>query len=63
MRWGHDGGEIYVKVPSMKVTELAETVTPEAKQKVVGIPLVKLHEQILVGVEDAFHTYECPRHY
>ena len=58
------GGEIYVKkIPSMKVTELAETVAPEAKQKVVGIRAgEKLHEQ-MIGVEDAFHTYEYPEHY
>ena len=58
------GGEIYVKkIPSMKVTELAETVAPEAKQKVVGIRAgEKLHEQ-MIGVEDAFYTYEYPEHY
>ncbi len=57
----HDmkGGEIYVKkIPSMKVTELAKTVAPNAKQEIVGIrPGEKLHEQ-MIGIEDAPFTYK-----
>ncbi|NHI01393.1 UDP-N-acetylglucosamine 4,6-dehydratase (inverting) [Oceanimonas sp. MB9] len=58
------GGEIYVKkIPSMKVTDLAHVVAPEAKQEVVGIrPGEKLHEQ-MIGAEDAYFTYEYPEHY
>ncbi|MCC4264614.1 UDP-N-acetylglucosamine 4,6-dehydratase (inverting) [Oceanimonas baumannii] len=58
------GGEIYVKkIPSMKVTDLAHVVAPEAKQEVVGIrPGEKLHEQ-MIGAEDAYYTYEYPEHY
>ena len=58
------GGEIYVKkIPSMKVTDLAKVVAPEAKQKIVGIrPGEKLHEQ-MIGPEDAYFTYEYPEHY
>ncbi|CAP42645.1 UDP-N-acetylglucosamine 4,6-dehydratase (inverting) [Bordetella petrii] len=58
------GGEIYVKkIPSMKVTDLARVVAPEARQEVVGIrPGEKLHEQ-MIGAEDSFHTYEYPEHY
>ena len=58
------GGEIYVKkIPSMKVTDLARVLAPEAKQEVVGIrPGEKLHEQ-LIGAEDAYFTYEYPEHY
>jgi len=58
------GGEIYVKkIPSMKVTELARVVAPEARQEVVGIrPGEKLHEQ-MIGSEDSFHTYEYPEHF
>ncbi|MDX1766094.1 MAG: UDP-N-acetylglucosamine 4,6-dehydratase (inverting) [Candidatus Saccharimonadales bacterium] len=58
------GGEIYVKkIPSMKVTDLARVVAPEAKQEVVGIrPGEKLHEQ-MIGAEDAYYTYEYPEHY
>ena len=53
------GGEIYVKkIPSMKVSDLARVLAPEAKQKIVGIrPGEKLHEQ-MIGLEDALFTYE-----
>ena len=58
------GGEIYVKkIPSMKVTDLAHAIAPEAKQEVVGIrPGEKLHEQ-MIGVEDAYYTYEYPGYF
>jgi UDP-N-acetylglucosamine 4,6-dehydratase (inverting) len=58
------GGEIYVKkIPSMKVTDLARTIAPEARLEFVGIrPGEKLHEQ-MIGPEDAFHTYEYPGYY
>lgn len=58
------GGEIYVKkIPSMKVTDLAQVVAPERKQEVVGIrPGEKLHEQ-MIGSEDAYYTYAYPEHY
>ena len=59
-----EGGEIYVKkIPSMKVTELAQVVAPEARQEIVGIrPGEKLHEQ-MISEEDSFHTYEYPEHF
>ena len=59
-----EGGEIYVKkIPSMKVTELAKVVAPEARQEIVGIrPGEKLHEQ-MISEEDSFHTYEYPEHF
>tara|TARA_R100001129_G_scaffold179391_1_gene156152 strand:+ start:2624 stop:3622 length:999 start_codon:yes stop_codon:yes gene_type:complete len=58
------GGEIYVKkIPSMKVTDVARVVAPEAEQEVVGIrPGEKLHEQ-MIGFEDAPYTYEYPEHF
>ena len=58
------GGEIYVKkIPSMKITDVAKAVAPEAKQKIVGIrPGEKLHEQ-MIGEEDAPSTYEYPDHF
>ena len=53
------GGEIYVKkIPSMKVTDLATAISPDAKQTIIGIrPGEKIHEQ-MIGVEDAPFTYE-----
>ena len=58
------GGEIYVKkIPSMKVTDLAEVVAPNRKQEIVGIrPGEKLHEQ-MIGSEDAPYTYEYDDHF
>lgn len=58
------GGEIYVKkIPSMKVTEIAKAVAPNASHEIVGIrPGEKLHEQ-MIGEEDALYTYEYPEHF
>ena len=59
-----EGGEIYVKkIPSMKVTDLARAVAPEAKLEFIGIrPGEKLHEQ-MIGEEDALYTFEYPKHF
>jgi FlaA1/EpsC-like NDP-sugar epimerase len=59
-----EGGEIYVKkIPSMKVTDLARVLAPDAVQEEVGIrPGEKLHEQ-MIGIEDAYYTYEYPEHF
>ncbi len=59
-----EGGEIYVKkIPSMKVTDIARAVDPEAQHQIVGIrPGEKLHEQ-MIGPEDAHYTYEYPEHF
>jgi len=58
------GGEIYVKkIPSMKVTDLARVIAPEAELDVVGIRAgEKLHEQ-MIGAEDSYFTYEYPEHF
>jgi len=58
------GGEIYVKkIPSMKVTDLAKVVAPEARLETVGIrPGEKLHEQ-MIGSEDSYFTYEYPDYF
>ena len=58
------GGEIYVKkIPSMKVTDIARVVAPDAKHEIVGIrPGEKLHEQ-MIGLEDAPFTYEYDAHF
>ena len=59
-----EGGEIYVKkIPSMRVTDLARVVAPEARQEVIGIrPGEKLHEQ-MIGAEDSYYTFEYPEHF
>ncbi len=58
------GGEIFVpKIPSMKITDLAEAIAPGIRTKVTGIrPGEKLHE-LMIGEDDARHTAEFPDHY
>jgi UDP-N-acetylglucosamine 4,6-dehydratase len=48
------GGEIFIpKIPSMKITELADAIAPGAKREVVGIrPGEKVNEIILTEEED-----------
>lgn len=59
-----EGGEIYVKkIPSMKVTDLARAIAPNASLEYVGIrPGEKLHEQ-MISEEDALYSYEYPEHF
>ena len=59
-----EGGEIYVKkIPSMNICDIATAVDAKAEQVEIGIrPGEKLHEQ-MIGVEDAYYTYEYPEHY
>ena len=58
------GGEIYVKkIPSIKVTDIAEVISPKAKHKIIGIrPGEKLHEQ-MIGSDDAGLTFEFSDYY
>ena len=58
------GGEVYVKkIPSMKVTDLAHAIAPNAKLEFVGIrPGEKLHEQ-MIGEDDSYYTYDYPEYY
>ena len=57
-------GEIYVKkIPSIKITDIAEVIAPEAKHKIIGIrPGEKLHEQ-MIGSDDCYSTYEYSDYY
>jgi UDP-N-acetylglucosamine 4,6-dehydratase len=58
------GGEIYVKkIPSMKITDIAKVIAPQAKHKIIGIrPGEKLHEQ-MISSEDSVATYEYSSYY
>lgn len=58
------GGETFIsKIPSFKITDLAEAMAPGMKMKEVGIREgEKLHE-IMITVEDAPHTYEYEKHF
>lgn len=58
------GGEIYVKkIPSIKITEIANAISKSAKKQIIGIrPGEKLHEQ-MIGVEDAPHCFEYAKYF
>ncbi len=53
------GGEIFIpKIPSMRITDLAEAVAPGCRRKVIGIrPGEKLHE-VMVPRDEARNTLE-----
>lgn len=53
------GGEIFVpKIPSMRVTDIAEALAPEAERRLIGIrPGEKLHE-VLVTSDESRHAVE-----
>ncbi|RAK67413.1 UDP-N-acetylglucosamine 4,6-dehydratase (inverting) [Phenylobacterium kunshanense] len=58
------GGEIFVpKIPSMKVTDIAETLAPGMATKVIGIrPGEKLHE-MMISADDARNTVDLGDRY
>lgn len=58
------GGETFIsKIPSFKITDLAEAMLPGCKIKEIGIrPGEKLHE-IMVTPEDSADTYEYDKHF
>lgn len=58
------GGETFIsKIPSFKITDLAEAMLPGCKMPEVGIRVgEKLHE-VMVAVEDAPNTYEYDGHF
>ena len=58
------GGETFIaKLPSFKVTDLAQAMLPGCKMPEVGIREgEKLHE-IMITVEDSLTTYEYNKHY
>ena len=58
------GGEVFIaKIPSFKITDLAEAMNPGKPYEEVGIREgEKLHE-IMITKEDARRTYEYDQHY
>ena len=59
-----NGGETYIsKIPSFRITDLAEAMLPGAIIKEIGIREgEKLHE-VMVTKDDSTHTYEYEMHY
>lgn len=58
------GGEIFVpKIPSIRITDLAEAIAPDLPHRLIGIrPGEKMHEQ-MIPVDDAYRTLEFEDHY
>jgi UDP-N-acetylglucosamine 4,6-dehydratase len=58
------GGETFVpKIPSMRVTDIADALAPGVKRRVVGIrPGEKLHE-VMVTEDEARHAYDLGDRY
>lgn len=58
------GGEVFVpKIPSMKVTELADAIAPEAEREIIGIRAGEKVDEILVTEEEARHTQEFDNYF
>jgi UDP-N-acetylglucosamine 4,6-dehydratase (inverting) len=60
----HLGGEIFVpKIPSYKITVIAEAIAPECKTTIVGIrPGEKLHEEMITDT-DSLNTIDLGQYY
>ncbi|MET3874865.1 MULTISPECIES: UDP-N-acetylglucosamine 4,6-dehydratase (inverting) [Chitinophaga] len=58
------GGELFVpKIPSYKVTDVAEAIGPECKKEVIGIrPGEKIHEEMITS-SDSYTTYDLGTYY
>ncbi len=58
------GGEVFVpKIPSMKITDLAEAIAPGMATVEIGIrPGEKLHE-VMITAEDSRHTTDIGKYY
>jgi len=58
------GGEIFIpKIPSYKITDVAEAIAPECKIEVIGIrPGEKIHEEMITA-SDSFYTYDLGKYY
>ena len=58
------GGETFIsKIPSFKITDLAEALCPDAKAIEVGIRPGEKLDEIMVTKEDAPFTYEYDKHF
>tara|TARA_B100000780_G_scaffold96709_1_gene67463 strand:- start:22683 stop:23678 length:996 start_codon:yes stop_codon:yes gene_type:complete len=58
------GGEIFIpKIPSYRITDVAEAIAPDCKQEVVGIrPGEKIHEEMITP-SDSYYTYDLGKYY
>lgn len=58
------GGEVFIpKIPSYKITDVAEAIGPECQKPVVGIrPGEKIHEEMITE-SDSFYTWDLGTYY
>lgn len=58
------GGEIFVpKIPSYRITDIAEAIGPDCEKPVVGIrPGEKIHEE-MITTSDSYYTYDLGKYY
>jgi UDP-N-acetylglucosamine 4,6-dehydratase len=58
------GGEIFVpKIPSYRITEVAEAIGPDCEHRIVGIrPGEKVHEEMITS-SDSLNTIEAEKYY
>jgi UDP-N-acetylglucosamine 4,6-dehydratase (inverting) len=58
------GGEIFIpKIPSYKITDVAEAIAPECTLDIIGIrPGEKIHEEMITS-SDSYNTYDLGRYY
>ena len=59
-----NGGEIFVpKIPSYKITDVAEAIGPSCEKKIIGIrPGEKLHEE-MISTSDSYSTIDLGKFY
>jgi UDP-N-acetylglucosamine 4,6-dehydratase/5-epimerase len=58
------GGELFVpKIPSYRITDVAEAIGPDCEKPVIGIrPGEKVHEEMITS-SDSFNTYDLGKYY
>ena len=58
------GSEIFVpKIPSYKITDMAQAIAPDCKIKIIGIrPGEKVHEE-MISINDSVNTIEIGKYY
>ena len=58
------GGELFVpKIPSYRITDLAQAIGPDCEHPVIGIrPGEKIHEEMITR-SDSFSTYDIGKYY
>jgi len=58
------GGELFVpKIPSYRITDLAQAIGPDCEHPVIGIrPGEKIHEEMITS-SDSFTTYDLGQYY